>query len=211
MPENKRLTPEQIRDRLQLKGITNKFLIAAILANIKKESNFQLVEENLNYGNTSNERLRKIFGSRLSRFTDQELNRIKRNPEEFAEAVYGSSTNVGKAMKNLDSGDGWKYRGRGLIQLTGKANYEYFGKKLGMDLVNNPDLLLTNEGVAIDVVIEFLRKSFEMMRFSLEPQSLDEAVRNVTAAIAGSTAFLNSKYGQELLEKVKKYAQEYLK
>lgn len=210
MTEKKRLTVNTIKDRLQLKGITNPYLIAAILANIKKESDFYLIEENLNYRNTSNERIRKIFGTRLSRFTDHQLNEIKGNPEKFAEAVYGKDTSVGKAMKNLEEGDGWKYRGRGLIQLTGKSNYEYFGKKLGIDLVGNPDLLLTNEGIAIDVVIEYIKKTFSMMRLSLEPSSLDEAVYSVTAAIAGSVSFINSKYGQELLNKVKRYASEFM-
>lgn len=211
MPSDKKtVSPEKIRERLALKGITNKFLIAAILANIKKESGFLLNEENLNYGNTSNERIRKIFGARVSNLSDSELNVIKRIPEQFAEVVYGNKTTVGKQMKNLEPGDGWKYRGRGLIQLTGKFNYEYFGKKLGIDLVGNPDLLITNEDVAIDVVIEYLKKSFSMMNLSLEPATLEEAVRSVTAAIAGSIVFLNTAYGKELLAKVAKYAQEFL-
>ncbi|MCX8008187.1 MAG: hypothetical protein N3A54_00625 [Patescibacteria group bacterium] len=207
----KKVTPEQVRDRMILKGYTNKFFIAAVLANIRKESNFELIEENLNYGNTSNERIRKIFGARVSRVSDAELNTIKRDPQRFAELIYGNQTSIGRGMGNTEPGDGWKYRGRGLIQLTGKANYERFGRKLGVDLVQNPDLLLENENLSIDVVLEFLADSFRLLRFRTEPATIDEAVRSVTAAIAGSPAFLNSVYGKELLNKVKNYAEEYLK
>lgn len=206
----KKLDKNFIKERLAFRGLTNKFLVAAILANIKKESDFKLVEENLNYGNTSNDRIRKIFGSRVASISDKDLNVIKRNPVEFAELIYGHKTSIGKGLGNTEPGDGWKYRGRGLIQLTGKFNYEYFGKILGIDLVNNPDLLLNDENVAVDVVAEFIKRSFKLMKFSLDPKTKEEAVRSVTAAIAGSTAFLNSQYGKELLAKVDKFSEEFL-
>ena len=63
---------------------------------------------------------------------------IAGKPELIANMVYSSRMGNGPA----ESGDGWKYRGRGLKQLTGKANYEQCGKAMGVDLVNNPDLLL---------------------------------------------------------------------
>ncbi|MDP9933665.1 XVIPCD domain-containing protein [Variovorax paradoxus] len=57
-------------------------------------------------------------------------------PEKVAEAIYGGRRDLG----NTGPGDGWKYHGRGFVQLTGRYNYERYGKALGLDLVNHPDL-----------------------------------------------------------------------
>jgi putative chitinase len=65
-------------------------------------------------------------------------NSIAGKPELIANLVYSSRMGNGPA----ESGEGWKYRGRGLKQLTGKFNYEKCGRELGVDFVGNPDLLL---------------------------------------------------------------------
>lgn len=61
----------------------------------------------------------------------------------YFESKYGASTAVGKRLGNTQPGDGSKYRGRGFIQLTGRANYTAMGKRLGLDLVNDPEMALS--------------------------------------------------------------------
>ena len=72
-----------------------------------------------------------------------------RKPELIANHVYGGR------MGNTTPGDGWKYRGRGMIQLTGKENYERFSKVLGLDLVSNPDVVAKDLKVAIQAAAAF--------------------------------------------------------
>jgi putative chitinase len=65
------------------------------------------------------------------------------NPEKLADFVYAGR------MGNLQDGDGWKFHGRGLIQLTGRENYANCGSGIGVDLIDNPDLLLTPKYAAL--------------------------------------------------------------
>jgi putative chitinase len=113
--------------------------ICAFLANCAHESNnFNTLEENLSY---SAKRLREVWPRRFP--TDAIAAQYSRNPTKIANKVYANR------LGNSDeaSGDGWKYRGRGLIQLTGKANYTECSKALfkNTSYVDNPDLLLQPE------------------------------------------------------------------
>lgn len=108
--------------------------LAHFLAQCGHESGgFKVVNENLNY---SADGLKKIFPKY---FPGNLSESYARNPEKIAAKVYGGRMgNGGEETK-----EGWKFRGRGYIQLTGKDNYTAFGKAINEDIVNNPDLVST--------------------------------------------------------------------
>ena len=106
---------------------------AAFIGQCAVESaNFTRLQENLNY---SAQRLTQVWPSRFPNISMAEP--YANNPEKLANFVYAGR------MGNLQDGDGWKFHGRGLIQLTGRENYANCGSGIGVDLIDNPDLLLT--------------------------------------------------------------------
>lgn len=108
--------------------------MAAFLAQVAHESSeLNRLEENLNY---SAKRLRAVWPKRFPNL--KVAQQFAGNPEKLANRVYAGRLGNGDEA----SGDGWKYRGRGLIQLTGKSNYTSCGNALGVDLVASPELLL---------------------------------------------------------------------
>jgi putative chitinase len=116
-------------------NITTPLRLAHFLAQCGHESGgFKAVSENLNY---SAKGLRGTFGKYFP--TDALANAYQKNPEKIANRVYSSRMGNGDEA----SGEGWKYRGRGYIQLTGKSNYTAFDKTVEDDIVNNPDLVAT--------------------------------------------------------------------
>ena len=125
--------------------------IAAFLAQTSHESGgYTMLTENLNY------RAATLAACWPNRFAEMGPNKkpkkdakgaliptkvalsIEKKPELIANMVYSSRMGNGPPQ----SGEGWKYRGRGAKQLTGKDNYKRCGEALGVDLINNPDLLL---------------------------------------------------------------------
>lgn len=101
---------------------------------------FTALKENLNY---SAEGLTKVWPKRFPSLDAAQP--YHRNPEKIANKVYADRMGNG----NEASGDGFKYRGRGLIQLTGKDNYRACGEALGVDLVEEPDLVSTPQYAAL--------------------------------------------------------------
>jgi putative chitinase len=114
---------------------------AMFLSQLAHESgNFRFVVENLNY---SADALRRVFGKYFT--TDELANQYARQPERIANRVYASRMGNG----NEASGDGWKYRGRGLIQLTGKDNYAAFSMQADNNALVEPELVAEPE-LAVD-------------------------------------------------------------
>jgi putative chitinase len=121
-------------------GITNILRLAHFLAQCGHESGgFKAVSENLNYGAKG---LLGIFSKYFK--TIAQATSYERKPEKIANLVYANRMGNG----NEASGEGWKYRGRGYIQLTGKENYKAFDATVSEDITSTPDLVATKYALA---------------------------------------------------------------
>ena len=127
---------------------------ACFLATCAVESNFTKLVENMNY---SAKRLSEVWPKRF-RGEDGKPNnlalKIANNPEAIANVVYANRMGNGPG----ETGDGWRFRGRGFIPLTGKYNYRLYGEYLGIDLENNPELA-EKENNAAEIAAEFWYRS----------------------------------------------------
>ena len=129
----------QIPDTAAKFNITTPLRLAHFLAQCGHESaGFKAVQENLNY---SADGLKKIFPKY---FPGNLAESYARNPEKIASKVYGGRMGNGNEVTK----EGFKFRGRGYIQLTGKHNYTQFSKFIGEDCVANPDLVATKYPLA---------------------------------------------------------------
>ena len=127
-------------------NIDNPARESAFIGQIAHESaGLTRLEENLNY---SAERLVAVWPKR---FTPETAQLCARNPQRIANAVYANRLGNGDEL----SGDGWRYRGRGPIQLTGKSNYEEYGIALVTDLLGNPDSVARVPKVGCAVACRF--------------------------------------------------------
>jgi putative chitinase len=125
----------QLPDTMVKFELNTPLRLAHFLSQAGHESGgFKAVTENLNYGAKG---LRGIFGKYFP--TDAKALEYERKPEKIANLVYGNRMGNGAET----TGEGFKFRGRGYIQLTGKANYEAFDKVVAEDLISNPDLVAT--------------------------------------------------------------------
>jgi len=185
-------------------GITNAYAQKAVIANVGKETGFKPRDENLAaYGNTSNERIREVFTSRTKKYSDAELNEIKKDPYKFGEMVYGKDTEIGRSMGNTQDGDGFKYRGRGSIQLTGKNNYKAYSDVVKKDLVGNPELVNQPE-IDAAIVAAFVKRGVGNKINDFTDQQT--ANRAVTQAIGGAKLNLDVGVGAKILSKVDEYS-----
>ena len=165
-------------------GLTTKLRLSHFLAQIEHESGLKPIAENLNYSESG---LLKIF---KDYFTEAEAKEFARKPQMIANRVYASRMGNG----DESSGEGWKYRGRGFIQLTGKDNYRKLTKDTNIDYVNHPDLLL-NEADAMIAALWFWN-----MKGLNKYADLDD-IKTITKKINGGYNGLDHR--QELLDKYK--------
>lgn len=168
-------------------NITTKLRLAHFLSQCAHESgNFKLLNENLNYSESA---LNSIFGKY---FKDVPAANYARKPEMIASRVYANRMGNG----NEQSKDGWKFRGRGYIQLTGKENYTEFTKFIGEDCVANPDLVSDKYPLA-SAAFFFDKNNLWAI---CDQGSDEEVVKKVTKRVNGGFHGLDDR-----LEKFKKY------
>jgi putative chitinase len=154
-----------------------------------ESGNFKVFSENLNY---SADGLTKIFKKYFP--TVASTAGYARKPEKIANKVYANRMSNGPES----SGDGWKFRGRGPIQLTGKANYTQFAADIGRpDVLTNPDIVATE--LAFESALWFFRKN---NLFAIADKGVTDAViGQITRRVNGGTHGLDDR-----LAKTKKFA-----
>lgn len=132
-------------------GINTKERVNAFLAQCGHESGgFTITSENMNY---SAKGLRGVFPKYFP--TDDLASQYERKPEKIGNRVYANRMGNGDEA----SGEGYKFHGRGFIQLTGKDNYKAFGDAFGVDVLSNPDLVSTDLSLAIKSAVWFWNKN----------------------------------------------------
>jgi len=144
IPGNKKVDEwyNALVDILPKYNITTEARVAGFIAQCAHESgNFMTLEENLNY---REETLLKIFG-RYFGPGKRNAAEYAKNPEKIANYVYMDEFRTSK-MGNVKEGDGWRFRGRGLKQLTGRENYTAFGKTVNMTAEQAAEYVATEKG-----------------------------------------------------------------
>jgi len=125
-------TAKVLMDKL---GIVSAFKFAHFIGQCEHESKFTAARENMNY---SADALKKLFGKY---FKGVDIKEYARQPEKIANRIYANRMNNG----DEESCEGWKYRGVGPLQLTGKSNIQTYLKSVGLPLDTDPEVLLEPE------------------------------------------------------------------
>lgn len=181
LPTNKHIDVwyPQVMAVLPIHNIDSTKRVAAFLAQCGHESlDFNILEENLNYGAAG---LLKIFPSH---FNATSAANAARKPQTIANIIYANRMGNGDTA----SGDGWNFRGRGLIQVTGKSNYEACSTALFNDdsLIQNPGTLTTQKG-ALESACWFWDRN------RLNQYADADNMRTLTQRINGGTVGLNER------------------
>lgn len=149
--------------------------LAMFLAQIGHESGgLSVVQENLNY---RAERLAVVFPKY---FKGIDTSEYAHNPEKIANRVYANRMGNGYE----ESGDGYKFRGRGLIQLTGHNNYAYFASDMGMDIDEAVEYLSTPEGAAMSAGWYWNKTSLNQWADSSDVLTVTKKINGGTIGLA---------------------------
>ena len=166
----------QIPDAAKKFNITNPLRLAHFLAQCGHESaGFKAIQENLNY---SADGLKKIFPKY---FPGNLAESYSKNPEKIASKVYGSRMGNGDETTK----EGFKFRGRGYIQLTGKDNYTKFAKFIGEDTVSNPDLVATKYPLASEAFFFDSNKLWTICDKGADDATVTAVTKRVNGGVIG--------------------------
>jgi predicted chitinase len=178
---------KKINEELLSAGILPENVRKGILAVIGKESGF-IPKWESTYKNTKNSRIRSIFPTRTGKLKDVELDLLKNNDRMFFDFVYDQ---VNGNKKNTD---GYKYRGSGFNQLTGRGNYEKFGKLAGVNIIDEPELN-NLVSVASKTIAQFFKSGLtspkieakikQLGKTSLSQLNVNDAIRLASNINAG--------------------------
>jgi putative chitinase len=163
----------------QAQGIVDKKELANFMGQMQVESrNFTSFEESLHY---SAERLYAVFPGRNGMDSIEKASDIvKGGAENIANAMYGGDwgeSNLG----NVEPDDGWRYRGRGYVQITGREHYDKIGQELGLDLVHHPDSV-TEPDIAAKTAVQYWKD--RVVRYGHQSDA-DEATKAINSASKG--------------------------
>ena len=151
---------------------------ACFLAQVMHESGgFKFLEENLNY---SAQALMRTWGSRFPDLDTAE--KFEYKPEKIANKVYAGR------MGNIEEGDGYKYRGRGLIQLTGRENYANFGHNVDVDVLSNPDLLATPEYATLSAGWYWNKRNLNSLADNMDVEGITKKINGGVNGLADRKA-----------------------
>lgn len=161
--------------------------IASFLAQTGHESGqFNRIVESLVYSTA--QRLMTVWPKRFP--TPASAAPYVRNEQRLANFVYANRIGNG----DVQSGDGYKYRGRGLIQVTGRSNYQACGKVLGLDLLDNPDLLLQPRNAALSAAWFWDSRGLNALADDRTDDNDLEDFTAITKAINGGTQGLKERF-----------------
>ena len=167
------------RDVFRDTGLTSPLLQAHFMAQISHECGAgTIVRENMNYSAT---RLMQIFGVGVhsAAITSEEASRIAHHPEQIAERVYGlGNPKKARELGNTRPGDGWIFRGNGMLQLTGGASHKHIGDITGFDLYDHPEMLE-------DAATSFRVAAVEFKALNCIPAAQADNVTLVTKRVNG--------------------------
>lgn len=172
-----------LRAAMDAQNVTDNDTRAGIAAICMGESGL-LGHAETGYSRTPNDRIRTVFGSRVAGLDDDQLNALKADDRAFFDDVYGGGNSVGRALGNRPgTDDGYNYRGRGGMQITGRTNYMLLGQDIGHpEVVDNPDLVSSDPNIGLAMSVAYIRRYFHGSGFDAMMASVGNNTPDIAAA-----------------------------